>query len=319
MLKMLLPLDGSNLAECVLPHALAIAGAIDAEVTLLRIVTPSEFRNGEAFNRVDWRLHRHEAQTYLESIGAVFDTAGIPCQRCLEEGRPAEIVLKTARELGAQLLILSTHGCGAAIDFPCGSVAGKVLSAYEASVLLVGAQADQVARDRAVYDRLLVPIDGSHESECALRVAISLAQCLESRLSVVYLARLVRLPAIANRDPHALALSRQLTEVVRLAAERELTGLRARLPAELNPETAVVSADESDELLTELKNRFDPNLIVSSADASFIANTSAHPLLRSASIGNRVPLLVLNPRGIGDAFCESRRLDGAGVRTADVS
>ena len=319
MLKLLLPLDGSELSECALPHAFALASSFDAEITLLRVISPAEFRTGDSFSRVDWRLHRHQAQAYLESIAETFDTAGIRFDLRVEEGRPAEVIVETAHSLGINLLIMSTHGRGAATDFPRGGIAGKVLSAYRASVLLVSARTESTLQSKAEYERLLVPIDGSYRSECALRVATSLAQSLGAQLNVVYVAESSAVPSILSRDPRALALCQELGEIVHRAAERDLAELRARLPQELRLRTGVILADKTVDPLAEIARRFDPDLIVASAEMVGSANGSTRSLINAVSAVDRVPILVLSPKGIGNVFCESRKFDGPDILTADVS
>ncbi len=66
MLNILLPLDGSELAESAIPHAYAMAKSVAAKVALLRVVSPAEFRNEDAFSRVDWRLRKEQARTDTE-------------------------------------------------------------------------------------------------------------------------------------------------------------------------------------------------------------------------------------------------------------
>jgi nucleotide-binding universal stress UspA family protein len=319
MLKLLLPLDGSELSECALPHALALASAFDAEITLLRVISPAEFRTADSFSRVDWRLHRHQAQAYLESIAEAYDSPEIRFVIRIEEGRPAEVIVETARSLGIHLLVMSTHGRGAAIDFPRGGIAGKVLSTYNASVLLVSARTESTTQPKAEYERLLVPIDGSYLSECSLRVATSLAQSLGAQLNVVYVAESSAVPSILSRDPRALVLCQELAEIVHRAAERDLAEIRARLPEELRLQTGVILADETVDPLAEIARRFDPDLIIASAEMVGSANGSTRSLINAVSAVDRVPILVLSPKGIGNVFCESRKFDGPGILTADVS
>ncbi len=302
-----------------MPHAVALASAIDANVTLLRVVSPAEFRTEDSFSRVDWRLYKHQAQAYLESVAAAFDSAGIPVDMRVEEGRPAEAIVEIASSLGINLLIMSTHGSGAATDFPRGSITGKVLSTYNASVFLVSGLAEPGSQPKADYERLLVPIDGSSRSEGALRVAASLAESLDARLSVVYVAESSKVPSILRRDPRASDLCQELSESVRRAAERELAELMARLPAELELQTGVILDDKTADPLAEIVRRFDPDLIVTSTDIVSSAAGSPRSLIHTVSAVDNVPILVLSPKGIGNVFCESRKLAGSDILTADVS
>ena len=66
----LVPLDGSVLAECVLPHVWAIAGAYYACITLLHIVALSHEENNLAIDPPEWLLRKREAKSYLDKISA---------------------------------------------------------------------------------------------------------------------------------------------------------------------------------------------------------------------------------------------------------
>lgn len=319
MLNILLPLDGSELAEAAIPHAHTMASSITAKVTLLRVVSAAEFRTDDAFSRVDWRLRKQQARAYLQGVAEPFEADNIPCELRIEEGRPAEVIVEAARDLGTNLLVMSTHGSGAAIDFPRGSVASKVLSAIRASVLLVGARSVPIRDTKALYRHLLVPIDGTHESECALRVAMLLAESLEARLTVVCIGETPEVPAIVSRDEQARNLCRELAEMTRLAAERMLAELKARIPQQLELQTSVLLTDRSANPLIEVARRFDPDLLVTSMAVTEGIRGPHASAAQVTSAVNHVPMLVLSPKGIGDAFCEFRTAEPTDARTADVS
>lgn len=319
MLNILLPLDGSELAEGAIAHAQAIGGVLASKVTLLRVVMPAEFRNEDAFSRVDWRLCIQQARSYLQGVAEVFEAAEIPCELRVEEGQPAEVIMATARDLGVNLLIMSTHGRGGAIDFPKGGVASKVLSTFGASVCLVGARATPIREPMALYERLLVPIDGSPESECALRVATSLANSLGAQLTVVCISEIPEVPSIIGGDEKARRLCRELADMTQLAAERKLAQLRARIPTQLQLSTSVLLTDRSANPIIEISRRFNPDLLVTSMTITDRIKEPYASATQFASAVDHVPLLVLSPREVGDAFCQMRTAEPPDIRTADVS
>jgi nucleotide-binding universal stress UspA family protein len=63
--QILVPLDGSLLAECVLPHTIAFARVFKAEVTLLRVLASPQA--GTPVDAFDWQMDKAEAQAYLDS------------------------------------------------------------------------------------------------------------------------------------------------------------------------------------------------------------------------------------------------------------
>ena len=319
MLNILLPLDGSELAERAVPHAYAMASSTSSRVTLLRVVIPTEFRHEDAFSRVDWRLRKQQALSYLKDVAEIFEADNIPHELLVEEGFPAEVIVDTVRTLGIQLLVMSTHGRGAAVDFPHGGVASKVLSAITASVCLVGARKARAREPVTGYKRLLVPIDGSHESECALRVAFTLAESLAAELIVVCISETPEVPPILVSDERAGALCRQLADLTRLAADRKLAELKARVPEKIVLRTSVMLTDRLSNPIIEATNRFHPDLLVASMTMIDRVNRPYTLAAQIASAVDEVPLLVLSPKGIGDAFCEPRSTEAEDVRTADVS
>lgn len=319
MLNILLPLDGSELAEGAIAHAHAIGRVLAAKVTLLRVVMPAEFRNEDAFSRVDWRLRKQQARAYLQGVAESFETANIQCELRVEEGQPAEMIMAVARDLGINLLIMSTHGSGSAIEFPKGGVASKVLSTFNTSVCLVGTRAVPIREPKALYQHLLVPIDGSPESECALRVATSLAKSLEAQITVVCISETPEVPWIIGGNEKARSMCRELADMTRLAAEHKLAELKARTPRQLRLSTSVMLTDRSTNPIVEIARRFKPDLLVTSMT---ITDRIAEPYASASDIASAVedvPMLVLSPSGIGDAFCERRNTEPPDTRTADVS
>ncbi len=314
MLNVLVPLDGSELAERAISHALPIVESFAANVTLLRVVTPSEFRSQEAFDRVDWRLHKHQAFTYLQSVAQIFEAAAVPYELRVEEGRPADVILETARELGTQLLVMSTHGRGGAIDYPRGGVASKTLSAFGESVLLVGSSAMKEAATKVRYRRLLVPVDGSHRSECAMRVAMMLAKSFDAELVVACIAEQPQLPNIVRNDRKAASLYRELADLTRAAAERRLHEIKTQIPEEIVLRMAVLLARKPADEISAAVRRFDTDLLIASEN---LCSGSLRTLDNQMAV-TQVPTLILSSKSIGNAFCDLRTDEGHDVANADV-
>lgn len=153
MLKpILVPLDGSDLAERALPYAEALA-APGCELVLLE-VGPNEDEVGA--------LERHTDSC------ARLETA---------TGDPAQQILQVARDLGVGLIVMTTHGRGALGRWAFGSVADTVTRSADVPVLIV--RPSDEAPAPPVIRRVVVPLDGSPLAERALPVAQSLAQQLD--------------------------------------------------------------------------------------------------------------------------------------------
>jgi nucleotide-binding universal stress UspA family protein len=76
--SILVPLDGSQLAECVLPHAQAIASTFNAEITLLRILEKNQAgASAQLFDLLNWQINKTKAALYLEKTKTKFQESSI--------------------------------------------------------------------------------------------------------------------------------------------------------------------------------------------------------------------------------------------------
>lgn len=232
--KILVPLDGSALATCVLPHVVAIAQAMDAHITLLHVLESHRVPAG-AVNPVDWQLHKMEAQAYLHERGAQVGQclARLPSLQMVE-GPAAEHIIEYAQKQDFDLLVLSSHGQGGLSSWNVSSVVQKVIYRVHKSILLVRAYqpcAEYMEGDWCAfrYRRILVLLDGSQRAEYALSVATALAQHDEAEL---LLAHVVARPAMIQRMPLTAedsALLDQLTTRNQALATQYLEDLQAHL------------------------------------------------------------------------------------------
>jgi nucleotide-binding universal stress UspA family protein len=176
----LVPLDGSALAESVLPGVQTLARLTGADMTLMQAVEPltSLLELAASWEFGNMAAERQEAaeqaaHVYLTAIAGRLVTAGIAAQPRVVSGRAAEAILQTAREF--DLIAMATHGRGGVSRWVYGSVTDKVLRGAPVPVLLLRADLDvPVAADR--LRRILVPLDGSALAEQALPLAATLAR-----------------------------------------------------------------------------------------------------------------------------------------------
>ena len=144
---LLIPLDGSRLAEAALAAVLELASRFNSEITLLRVVTPSytviNMGDGaysvyaELLNTLRTQAFQ-EAEMYLKSHQAMLQQQGYKVQIHLAEGEPvAEHILDMAERLDVDTIIMSTHGRGGIGRWVYGSVADKVLRHANVPVLLI--------------------------------------------------------------------------------------------------------------------------------------------------------------------------------------
>ncbi len=145
--KMLVPLDGSELAECVLPHARAIArGCAVKEIVLLRVVEPPPTMGAEGIDVVALQQADQEAAgTYLARIESELNAEGFRVSSHVLAGRAAEAIGEFVHNNEVDLIALATHGRSGIGRLVFGSVADRVVRSASVPVLLVRPKADECA------------------------------------------------------------------------------------------------------------------------------------------------------------------------------
>ncbi|MCX6024027.1 MAG: universal stress protein [Chloroflexi bacterium] len=176
--RILVGLDGSPLAESILPFITALAKGLGASVTLLHVTAlPDDVRldggDGRAAFQDRIRLASQAATDYLHSVQRTMGDTGVPVTVALAAGEPAGELLSYAEREAMDLIALATHGRSGLQRWRFGSVADKVLHTANVPLLLVRpAEGQSVA---AGVERLVVPLDGSVLSEAAVPFAETLA------------------------------------------------------------------------------------------------------------------------------------------------
>lgn len=142
--RILVPLDGSSLAERAVPAASALAQKFDSQIILLRVLdipTPTGPTSHPEVT-IGWvreaRQQAHqEARSYLEAMEKKLCDEGIQTRVLLRDRSPAGDILDVAGEEGVDLIVISSHGEGGLAPWAFGSVAEKVTRHSPCPVLLV--------------------------------------------------------------------------------------------------------------------------------------------------------------------------------------
>ena len=223
----LVPLDGSPLAERAIPFAEALSNSSGARIVLLRAATAHSTLRGDLASE-EARAVR-EAETYLtEVVGRLAKPEA--ADPATFYGDAADAIAEEVTLRNADIIVMSTHGRSGLGRWVYGSVADDVMRRAEVPVLLVPAATERTW-DVSGGLRILVPLDGSVLAEEALRVATDLADATDAHL---LLLRTVPPPYYAYADPYiylavdpeaeAVAAKEYLDEVARplLAAGRKV-------------------------------------------------------------------------------------------------
>jgi nucleotide-binding universal stress UspA family protein len=226
----LVPLDGSALAECVLPHVAAIAPVTHARVTLLHVLQQPQNGGSAPVDPVEWHLQKQNSEKYLEGIVNRLSESGIlGVESIILEGNPAGSVIDFAHSNNVDLIALSTHGHSGLSGWNVSGVVQKILLRSYKSTLLVRAYMPSPAETTKIrYKRLFVGMDCSARSEYVLPFAINLAQFYKSQL---ILETVIEKPRIINRMPvsqEITDLSNQFVEINQQAASNYFKQLLAQ-------------------------------------------------------------------------------------------
>lgn len=144
--RILVPLDGSELAECVFPHLEAIAkGCRAGKAILVRVVEPARLPylgeypvRAEELEQIDAE-NRAEATNYLSQAAGRLKLGKSEVQTEVLYGKAAESLVDYAAKNEVDLIIMTTHGRSGISRWVWGSVAGRVLRSARAPVLVVRA------------------------------------------------------------------------------------------------------------------------------------------------------------------------------------
>jgi nucleotide-binding universal stress UspA family protein len=194
MNTILVPLDGSGLAEQVLPSVRMLAPILGAKVKLLQVVLevdqyylamdfelsgPFASQRGQRLS--SWDVLRLSAESYLERQVAQLRAAGVEASFDVQLGAPAEIIVEVAAREHASLIAMATHGYSGIKRWALGSVTDKVVHAANIPVFVVRGMEHPPIGERSLR-RILVPLDGSALARQALPLAAELAASTHAEL-----------------------------------------------------------------------------------------------------------------------------------------
>ena len=142
--KILVPLDGSELAECAIPHVEAVARGCEAPQVVLMQVTepiylPGEYVISEKDRQRLEALHKAAAEEYLGGLRGKLGENGLSLAAVVISGKVAETIVDYAEKNDVDLIVMATHGRSGVSRWALGSVAERVLRLSRVPVLMVRA------------------------------------------------------------------------------------------------------------------------------------------------------------------------------------
>lgn len=240
----LVPLDGSLVAECALPHAAAIGGALGAEVVLLRVMEGVSGAPARPADPLTWQMRKMEGAAYLDKVRSRMEASGLQVRTEILEGNAATRIVEYAQAIACDLLVMSTHGRGGLAPWSAGSVTQKVLERVKTSVLLV--RAFEAAGDEGLahrYQRIVLPLDGSKRAESVLPVALRLAERWNATVLLIHVVRQTQGMRLAAPASGSDELAEELARRTASDAANYLRRIEARLG--MRSEVRVVVSDKA--------------------------------------------------------------------------
>jgi nucleotide-binding universal stress UspA family protein len=183
--RLLVPLDGSPVAEIALPHARALGRILEIPITLLTIIeTAGDFskkRSPALDSLMEDRVGKSEQ--YLDRISQTFSGAAIEYR--VEKGRAEEAIIMNAAGDAGTLITMATHGRSGLGRWLLGSITEKVVRGANNPVLAVRATAETRSEGEAVPDSIIVPLDGSMLAESVLPYVAELAKAFRAKVTLL--------------------------------------------------------------------------------------------------------------------------------------
>ncbi|HEY42293.1 MAG TPA: universal stress protein [Dehalococcoidia bacterium] len=183
--KILVPLDGSELAEVALPYAEELALGLGAGIELFRVVTLPVYSEpiGGVYTVEQEIVAKSVAREYLEKVGSRFKEKGVATRLEVICSTAAEGIIDCAANEEIDLVVLATHGHSGITRWAMGSVAYRVIRSTEKPIMLIRAKGQHpVTPGQGLVKKIVVPLDGSTESEAVIPHVSWLAAGLKAQV-----------------------------------------------------------------------------------------------------------------------------------------
>ena len=231
--KILVPLDGSPLAQAVLPYAMVVARGFHSRVILFHVAeTALDHEDPDQKAHADETVERIRplAENYLAGVADEFRGEGIDVETKVAKGRAAAQIVEYAEQEDVGLIALSTHGRSGLARLVMGSQIDKVLRGCEQPILLVRPRGEGAGGEAAGrLSKIIVPLDGSNAAEAALPFAEELAKVLGLEIILVQVVSIETNVYFGSIGPESWGVAGDLLQRLAEVASGYLTDLAKQL------------------------------------------------------------------------------------------
>jgi nucleotide-binding universal stress UspA family protein len=179
--KILVPLDGSALAERVVAAAMYTAEAMGGSVTLLTVVANKPGEEADLMMQAV-QTGQYEADLYLRSLQKHLLPSVVPIETAVITGKPDKSIIEYAQEHDIDLIIMSTHGRSGITRWSFGRTAEKVLRRAPCPTIILRSDKEV---EPGTFKRILLPLDGSILAERVLLSALEMVKRMGVSLTLI--------------------------------------------------------------------------------------------------------------------------------------
>jgi nucleotide-binding universal stress UspA family protein len=242
--KIIVPLDGSKLAEAALPYAEEFAAKLGSELILINVIEPNDNRS-ENMLRYYLGNIADDAKAGAEERLTSPGPKEVKVETRVLKGNPAEEIVSFADRMEGANIVMATHGESGITRWALGSVADKVTRATIRPVTVIRAKTSgPQVHGKCPLNTLLAPLDGSKGSEATLPYVVELAAKLKAQVTLL---EILKLNYISPNMEHV-----DMLNSMRKEANDYLAGIANSLKQKgLEAKSEVVEAlgDESEEII----------------------------------------------------------------------
>jgi nucleotide-binding universal stress UspA family protein len=227
----LVPLDGSAFGEYALPLALGIARRAPAPLQLVHVCTPPH-AHGVGGLPTPAALPCERAHVYLTDLATCLSARWeVPISTAVLDGRAADQLYAHATAIGADLVVMTTHGYGPLSRMWMGSIADTLVRRLTMPVLLTRPHEQALDLLEEVHDQacthVLIPLDGSALAEEILQPALTLGMPFDAKYTLI---QAISVPVLGYAPAaQVVAVDEQILEQWRAMAQEYLDRLAQRL------------------------------------------------------------------------------------------
>jgi nucleotide-binding universal stress UspA family protein len=190
--RILVPVDGSLMAENCLPHLISMTRTFDSLVCLLYTLQPL---TGDSTNLLNWQIRQAEAKAYLKELSSRLKEYELQVETNVLEGGSPDNLVNYPNGQDSDLILLSSHGKGGENGNGLSATAMQLIQQARTSVMVVRSyrsEPGELAIQR--YKRIMVPLDGSKRAEYGLSAAASVARSHQAELILLHVIKPPEMP-----------------------------------------------------------------------------------------------------------------------------